>query len=218
MSTAAHRLPADGSADDPAVTTGPIAGSAKGYLDLAEVRGARVPYRRVPLADGRHVDLYDSSGPNTDPDAVLDVDRGLPPRPGVIGGVGTQLQRARDGVVTAEMAFVAAREGLRPKLVRDEIAAGRAVIPANHRHPESEPMIIGKAFRVKVTANVGTSNLASGDSTLEDMVWSIRWGPTRSWTSPPVGTGTGFCATRPSPSARCRCTRPWRRCTATQAR
>jgi len=122
------------------------------------------------------VDLYDSSGPYTDPDAVLDVDRGLPPRPGVIGGVGTQLQRARDGVVTAEMAFVAAREGLRPKLVRDEIAAGRAVIPANHRHPESEPMIIGKAFRVKVTANVGTSNLASGDSTLEDMVWSIRWG------------------------------------------
>ncbi|OPX07434.1 phosphomethylpyrimidine synthase [Mycobacterium sp. AT1] len=180
MSTAAHRLPGSGSADDPmatsAVTTGPIAGSAKGYLDLADVRGGRVPYRRVPLADGRHVDLYDSSGPYTDPDAVLDVDRGLPPRPGVTGGLGTQLQRARDGVVTAEMAFVAAREGLRPRLVRDEIAAGRAVIPANHRHPESEPMIIGRAFRVKVTANVGTSNLASDDCTLEDMVWSIRWG------------------------------------------
>ena len=96
MSTAAHRLPGSGPADDtlatPAVTTGPIAGSAKGYLDLADVRGGRVPYRRVPLADGRHVDLYDSSGPYTDPDAVLDVERGLPPRPGVIGGLGTQLQ------------------------------------------------------------------------------------------------------------------------------
>ncbi|MCV7421840.1 phosphomethylpyrimidine synthase ThiC [Mycobacterium yunnanensis] len=160
-------------ADLPAVTAAPVVGGSKDYLDLVDVRGARVPYRRVRLADGRHVDLYDSSGPYTDPDAVLDLERGLPPRPGVFHGRGTQLQQARNGVVTAEMAFVAAREGVRPKLVRDEVAGGRAVIPANHRHPESEPMIIGRAFRVKVTATVGTP---SADTEVQDMVRSIRWG------------------------------------------
>src|SRR5215469_6563849 len=116
----------------PSVTTGPIAGSGKTYRELAGVPEARVPFRRVNLSNGEHFDLYDTSGPYTDPDAVIDLAAGLPPRPGVIRDRGTQLQRARAGEITAEMAFIAAREGVAAELVRDEVARGRAVIPANH--------------------------------------------------------------------------------------
>jgi phosphomethylpyrimidine synthase len=151
----------------PQVPTGPIPGSTKGYRSLADVPGSRVPYRRVQLSNGRHLDLYDTSGPYTEIGAVIDLAEGLPPRPGVVDDRGTQLQRARDGLVTAEMAFAAVREGVRPKVVRDEVAAGRAVILASHRHPESEPMVVGRAFRVKVTANVGE---------VDEMVLAIRWG------------------------------------------
>ena len=69
-----------------AVTTGPIAGSTKIYRD-------GVPFRRVNLSNGEHLDLYDTSGPYTDPDAVFDLHNGLPPRPGVVRDRGTQLQR-----------------------------------------------------------------------------------------------------------------------------
>jgi phosphomethylpyrimidine synthase len=130
-----------------------------------------VPFRRVHLSGGRHLDFYDASGPYTGTDAVPDLTVGLAPRPGVVSDRGTQLQRARDGVITNEMAFVAAREGLRPKVVRDEVAAGHAVIPANHRHPECEPMIVGRAFRVKVNAYISASAGA-----LSDMISAIRWG------------------------------------------
>src|ERR1700720_5055294 len=162
---------------DASVTTGPIEGSTKSYRDLADVPGCRVPFRRVNLSNGEHLDLYDTSGPYTDADAVLDLAAGLRPRPGVVRDRGTQLQRARAGVVTAEMAFIAAREGVRPKLVRDEVASGRAVIPANHNHPESEPMIIGKAFAVKVNANIGNSAVTSSIAEeVDKMVWAARWG------------------------------------------
>ncbi|WP_163734288.1 phosphomethylpyrimidine synthase ThiC [Mycobacterium gallinarum] len=158
----------------PAVTGGPIAGSTKVYRDLD---GMRVPFRRVNLTNGEHFDLYDTSGPYTDTDAALDLHRGLPPRPGVVSDRGTQLQRARAGEVTAEMAFIAAREGLAPELVRAEVAQGRAVIPANHNHPEAEPMIIGKAFAVKVNANIGNSAVSSSIADeVDKMVWATRWG------------------------------------------
>ncbi|EUA68732.1 thiC-associated domain protein [Mycobacterium xenopi 4042] len=78
----------------PSVTTGPIAGSSKVYRDVDDVPGAKVPFRRVHLSTGEHFDLYDTSGPYTDPDAVIDLHRGLPPRPGVVRDRGTQLQRA----------------------------------------------------------------------------------------------------------------------------
>jgi phosphomethylpyrimidine synthase len=171
--------------DEPAsvttVTTGPITGSSKFYRHLVDVPGARVPFRRVHLSDGEHLDLYDTSGPYTDAGVTVDLTAGLRPRPGVVRDRGTQLQRARDGVITAEMAFIAVREGVRPKLVRDEVAAGRAVIPANHNHPESEPMIIGKAFRVKVNANIDNSTVTSSVTSsvaeeVDKMVWAIRWG------------------------------------------
>lgn len=161
---------------DPTVTTGPIRGSVKGYTDLEDFPGLRVPFRRVNTADGEHIDLYDTSGPYTDPNARIDLRAGLPPRPGVVCE-GTQLQRARAGEITAEMAFIAAREGVPAELVRTEVAAGRAVIPANHRHPECEPMIIGKAFGVKVNANIGNSAVTSSiGEEVDKMVWAIRWG------------------------------------------
>src|SRR5258705_7599939 len=77
------------------------------------------------------------------------------------GGNVTQMHYARRGDVTAEMAFVAAREGLDPGFVRDEIATGRAIIPANVNHPESEPMAIGRNFLVKVNANIGNSAVSA---------------------------------------------------------
>lgn len=173
--SAATRRPGpapEGSDRDTGVPTGPIPGSSKCYRDPAGAPGGRVPFRRVHLSGGRHLDLYDASGPYTESEAVADLAAGLPPRPGVVTDRGTQLQRARDGIVTSEMAFVAAREGLRPKVVRDAVAAGHAVIPANHRHPESEPMIIGRAFRVKINAAVGPSP----DGVVGDMIRAIRWG------------------------------------------
>ena len=160
---------------DPTVTTGPIAGSSKVYRELDD--GARVPFRRVNLTDGDHLDLYDTSGPYTDAAATIDLHTGLPARPGVVTDRGTQLQRARAGEITAEMAFIAAREGVAAELVRAEVARGRAVIPANHRHPESEPMIIGKAFAVKVNANIGNSAVTSSiGEEVDKMVWATRWG------------------------------------------
>jgi hypothetical protein len=69
---------------DPSVTTGPIEGSRKYYRDLEGVRGARVPFRRVHLSNGEHFDLYDTSGPYTDPHAAIDLHAGLAGRPGVV--------------------------------------------------------------------------------------------------------------------------------------
>ena len=161
------------SASNP-VSVGPISGSTKVYRDLPD--GGRVPFRRVQLSNGEHLDLYDTSGPYTDPDATIDLDAGLPHRP-VTTDRGTQLQRARAGEITAEMAFIAEREGVATELVRSEVARGRAGIPANHNHPESEPMIIGKAFGVKVNANIGNSAVSSSIAEeVDKMVWATRWG------------------------------------------
>ena len=89
----------------------------------------------------------------------------------------TQLHYARAGEVTPEMSFVAAREGMPAELVRDEIAAGRAILPANINHPESEPMAIGAKFLVKVNANIGNSAVSSSiDEEVEKLTWATRWG------------------------------------------
>ncbi|HET8643260.1 MAG TPA: phosphomethylpyrimidine synthase, partial [Pseudonocardiaceae bacterium] len=165
----------------PLVTTGPITGSTKIYTEVA---GMRVPARRVHLSNGEHVDLYDTSGPYTDPDAAVDVRAGLPPlRAGWIAerepvnGAVTQLAYAKAGVITPEMRFAAAREGVDPELVRQEVAIGRAVLPANRCHPESEPMVIGKRFLVKINANIGNSAVTSSiEEEVDKMVWATRWG------------------------------------------
>ena len=93
------------------------------------------------------------------------------------GGNVTQLHYARKGIVTPEMQFIAVREGMDPEFVRAEVAAGRAVLPANVNHPESEPMIIGRHFHVKINANIGNSAVASSiEEEVEKMTWATRWG------------------------------------------
>ena len=100
----------------------------------------------------------------------------------------TQMAYAKAGIITAEMEYVAIRENLNnkelgiesyitPEFVRDEIAAGRAIIPANINHPEAEPMIIGRAFSVKLNTNIGNSALSSGiKEEVDKAMWSCYWG------------------------------------------
>jgi len=89
----------------------------------------------------------------------------------------TQMHYARRGEITREMEFVAVREGADPRFVRDEVAVGRAIIPANINHPESEPMIIGRNFLVKINANIGNSAISSSiEDEVEKMTWATRWG------------------------------------------
>ncbi|WP_405937767.1 phosphomethylpyrimidine synthase ThiC [Streptomyces sp. NBC_00726] len=89
----------------------------------------------------------------------------------------TQLAYARRGEITPEMEYVAIRENVPAEVVREEIAAGRAVLPANVNHPETEPMIIGKRFLVKVNANIGNSAVTSSiEEEVDKMTWATRWG------------------------------------------
>jgi phosphomethylpyrimidine synthase len=100
----------------------------------------------------------------------------------------TQMYYAKKGVITAEMEYVAMRENMNneelgisthitPEFVRTEIAAGRAIIPANINHPECEPMIIGRNFLVKINTNIGNSAISSDiEEEVEKAVWSCRWG------------------------------------------
>ncbi|MBO0808481.1 MAG: phosphomethylpyrimidine synthase ThiC [Actinobacteria bacterium] len=153
----------------------------KAYLASSRP-GLRVPVKEVSLTSGETFTLYDTSGPYTDPEFPGgDV---LPPlraawiaeREAAAGGI-TQRAAARRGEITPEMEFVAVREGMPAELVRDEIAAGRAVLPANRNHPESEPMIIGKSFLVKINANIGTSAVTSSvPEEVAKMRWATRWG------------------------------------------
>jgi phosphomethylpyrimidine synthase len=219
----------------------------------------RVPMREVALSNGEIVTLYDTSGPYTDPQADIDVRRGLPdlrgswlesagttesyagrerraiddgarnadletqrleqlradaaalqrkPRRAKPGVNVTQMHAARRGVVTPEMEYVALRENGRrewaaeylgdgaraarlrgnpmgavipqaitPEFVRDEVARGRAIIPANINHMELEPMAIGRNFLVKINANIGNSAVTSSiEEEVEKLVWAIRWG------------------------------------------
>ena len=205
------------------VTTGPLTGSRKIYSAPDDHADLRVPLREIDLAEGATFRVYDTSGPYTDPEAEIDVQRGLPalrkawiearrslfsPPPQGRGLV-TQLELARAGIVTQEMVYIAHRENLgrerlgrqraaeeaearladgesfgaaipafvTPEFVRSEVARGRAIIPANINHPESEPMIIGRNFLTKINANIGNSAVTSSiEEEVEKMVWAIRWG------------------------------------------
>ncbi|MFD3449268.1 phosphomethylpyrimidine synthase ThiC [Microbacteriaceae bacterium 4G12] len=93
------------------------------------------------------------------------------------GKVVTQMHYARQGIITPEMEFIAIRENMSAEFVRDEVARGRAIIPANINHPESEPMIIGRNFHVKINANMGNSAVTSSiEEEVEKMIWATRWG------------------------------------------
>jgi phosphomethylpyrimidine synthase len=219
----------------------------------------RVPMREITQSDtpatfgveaNPPLVVYDTSGPYTDPDAKIDIRKGLPalratwiaergdtaplagptsafgrarlvnpelaalrfdlaraPRRAKPGSNVTQMHYARRGIVTPEMEYVAIRENclrermlatlpamvtrqhpgqdfgaaipgtMTPEFVRDEIARGRAIIPANVNHPESEPMIIGRNFLVKINANIGNSAMSSSiGEEVEKMTWATRWG------------------------------------------
>src|SRR5439155_6434610 len=106
----------------------------------------------------------------------------------------TQLHYARRGEVTPEMEFVAIREGLDPEVIRAEVASGRAIIPSNVNHPESEPMAIGRNLAVKVNANIGNSAIGSSiEEEVDKLAWSIRWGAD---TVMDLSTGADIHATR----------------------
>lgn len=89
----------------------------------------------------------------------------------------TQLHYARKGITTPEMEFIAIREGVSAEFVRKEVAEGRAIIPSNINHPESEPMIIGRNFHVKINANIGNSAVVSSiEEEVAKLSWSTLWG------------------------------------------
>jgi len=113
-----------------------------------------------------------------DPEKAASIPEALRNRPlcSAAGPV-TQMHYARRGDITPEMEFVALREGMDADFVRKEVALGRAIIPANINHPESEPMIIGRAFRVKINANIGNSAVGSSiEEEVEKLRWSTLWG------------------------------------------
>ncbi|WCM87614.1 phosphomethylpyrimidine synthase ThiC [Acidovorax sp. NCPPB 3576] len=240
-----------------ALTREPFPASRKAYLPGHTHADLRVPVRDIALTNGEQVSVYDTSGPYTDPEAVIDVRQGLASvRGGWIAARGdvehyegrppvalddgqksedaarlaqlraeaaalqrqplraksganvTQMHYARRGIVTPEMEYVAIRENGRrewmaqymqdagreqrlmgnpmgasipkiitPEFVRDEVARGRAIIPANINHPEVEPMAIGRNFKVKINANIGNSAVTSSiEEEVEKLVWAIRWG------------------------------------------
>ncbi|MGE0604674.1 MAG: phosphomethylpyrimidine synthase ThiC [Xanthobacteraceae bacterium] len=234
----------------PEVTTGALPASRKIYSVPETAKDLRVPLREIALTEAANeppLPVYDTSGPYTDPNVKIDVERGLarsrvqwvkerggieeyegraikpvdngnatgkylarafPNTPKPMRGVGdapvTQYEFARAGIITKEMIYVAERENLgrkqmleraaaaladgeqfggalpafiTPEFVRDEIAKGRAIIPANINHAELEPMIIGRNFLVKINANIGNSAVTSSvEEEVDKMVWAIRWG------------------------------------------
>ena len=145
-----------------------------GRADVEELPGATSLYRKLRERD-------------KDLDAIRFVADRKPLRAKAGCNV-SQMHYAKQGLVTPEMEFIAIRENLgreatglksriTPEFVRDEVARGRAIIPANINHPETEPMIIGRNFLVKINANIGNSAVASSiEEEVEKMAWSIRWG------------------------------------------
>jgi phosphomethylpyrimidine synthase len=165
--------------------------------------GIRVPVREISLSGGEPpLRVYDTRGPlHADPLAgieplrlewirsrgdvetvgartpITDVASPAPILRARDGACVTQMHYARRGEVTAEMEYIALREGFDPEVVRSEVARGRAIIPANINHPELEPMIIGRAFKVKINANIGNSAVTSSiEEEVEKLRWSTLWG------------------------------------------
>lgn len=160
------------------------------YTDASvetDIRRGLAPLRRhwilergdVEEFEGRQVQPRDNGLRSDDPRANMEVFPGLERRPlrAKPGCNVSQMHYARKGMITPEMEFIAIREGVEPEFVRSEVARGRAIIPANVNHPESEPMIIGRNFLVKINANIGNSAVASSiDEEVEKMRWATHWG------------------------------------------
>lgn len=192
MSTGASGMASNNK--NPALDQNFSAGSGKSYSpDIRSVRintsreGISVPFKQLCLSNGEKILVQDVSGPQTD--GVLPRAReswGGSYKDGEVRKVHkTQLDYAKEGHVTAEMEYAATRESMAygpdmaftPEFVMKELAAGRAALPANANHPESEPMLIGKAFSVKVNANIGASSLSSGyEEEIKKLRVSLKYG------------------------------------------
>ncbi|MDP8211784.1 MAG: phosphomethylpyrimidine synthase ThiC [Candidatus Zapsychrus exili] len=180
-----------------------LPGSSKKYIKGTLHKDILVPIREIELSNStaekkNSVDLYDTTGPYTDPNITINTTEGIPPlrkewikkrddtesptssslqRHAKTGKNITQMHYAKKGIITAEMEFVSLRERVSPEFVRERIASGEAIIPCNINHPECEPMIIGRDFLVKINANIGNSAIISSvDEEVEKMIWAIRWG------------------------------------------
>jgi phosphomethylpyrimidine synthase len=182
---------------------GAFPNSTKVYVEGRH--GVRVPTREIHLSGGEPpLRVYDTSGPGgvdvrqglpsirdewilqrsvseTGRSRAFESDVEMPKgleRRTVRGSASvTQMTYARNGEITPEMEFVATREGMDPDLVRREVARGRAIIPANVNHPELEPMIIGRDFKVKINANIGNSAVTSSiEEEVEKLRWATLWG------------------------------------------
>lgn len=145
------------------------------------------PYRQQWILDRDDVEEYRGRERNLHDDGRSAVRRGAAslewkgrehtPLRAKEGKTVTQMHYARQGIITPEMRYVALRENCDVELVRSELAAGRAIIPANINHPESEPMIIGKAFLVKINGNIGNSAVTSSiEEEVDKMKWATKWG------------------------------------------
>ncbi len=242
------------------ITRNPLPASRKIYVP-GKVHDIKVAMREIELTDTVHnyngnnkveknipINVYDTSGPFTDPNISIDLKKGLPrlreewilnrgdveelkeqsseygrkrlndksldhlrfehlknPLKAKPGKNVSQMYYAKQGIITPEMEYIAIRENqglesiansslmvqhpgnsfgantpqgfITPEFVRDEVAAGRAIIPSNINHPESEPMIIGRNFLVKINTNIGNSAVSSSiEEEVEKAVWSCRWG------------------------------------------
>ena len=209
---------------------------------LKPVREAWIEARNFAVTQPRPIKPEDNGNVSADRLAPLcPAERTL--RAGKPGQLVTQFEFARAGIITEEMIYVAHRENLAreaavdragerlgdgesfgaaipefitPEFVREEVARGRAIIPANINHLELEPMAIGRNFLVKVNANIGNSAVSSGVAEeVEKMAWSIRWGAD---TVMDLSTGRNIHNIRswilrnaPVPIGTCRFTRRWRR-------
>ena len=168
-----------------------------------KVNDLEVPYRAITISDtsggNKEFHVYDTTGPYTEPDFKINLKDGLPKRREKwllernnsyrsdkrFDNNITQLAYAKNGIITKEMEYAAARENsfvsleakVTPEYVRSEIELGRAIIPANIKHPELEPMVIGKNFLTKVNSNIGNSPVKSDiEEELDKLLWSVRWG------------------------------------------
>lgn len=205
----------------------PLPNSEKIYIHSKTDPQIKVPFRKITLAQteingnisqNEPTIVYDTSGPYTDPNAKIDLQKGLPklretwiterdntenlekptikipenvtavihqqtfpqkpiPKKAKPGKNVTQRHYARRGIITPEMEYIATRENLHPKFICEEVAKGRAIIPANINHPELEPMIIGRNFLVKINANIGNSAVSSSIvEEVEKMTHASYWG------------------------------------------
>ncbi len=182
--------------------------SRKEYIAGQIYPALRVGMRSLELQTGEQMLLYDTTGPYPDTASEHNIEQGLAKlreewiqrRQEQDEVFRTQLWYARQGIITEEMEYVAIRESqgmattITPEFVREAVAAGRAIIPANRCHTECEPMIIGTDFFVKINANIGNSALGSSiEGEVEKALWAIRWGAD---TVMDLSTGENIKATR----------------------